>query len=40
MSNVIDLHGVELNYYPLIVILDKCYESCKAVDDFVQKSVF
>ena len=37
MSNVIDLHPIEVNYYPFIVILDKCNESCNAVDDLSTK---
>ena len=29
----IDLNSIDLNYYPFMIILDKCNESCNAVDD-------
>ena len=34
---VIALNPVELNNYPLLIILDKCNVSCNAVDDLFTK---
>ena len=34
---LIDLNPDELNYYPLIVSLDKCSRSCDAADDLSTK---
>ena len=33
----IDLNSIDLNYYPFMIILDKCNESCNAVDEVSAK---
>ena len=33
----IDLHPVELNYYPFIISLDKCNGICHVADDLTTK---
>ena len=30
---IVDLNTIELNYYPIIVSLGNCSESCNAADD-------
>ena len=37
MPTLIDLNPIELKYYPLIISLDKCNESCNDVDDLFTK---
>ena len=34
---LIDLNPFELNLYPFMISLDKCYESCNAVNDLSTK---
>ena len=34
---LIDLNPVEFNYYQFMISLDKCNESCNAVDDLSTK---
>ena len=36
-STLIDLNPVVLNYYPFMISLDECSESCYAVDDLSTK---
>ena len=36
-STFIDFNLVELNYFPFMIILDSCNESCNAVDDLSTK---
>ena len=36
-STFIDLNLVELNYFPFMIILDSCNESCNDVDDLSTK---
>ena len=30
---LIDLNPVELNFYPFMIILDKCHRNCKIIDN-------
>ena len=39
-STLIDLNLIDLNYYPFIVILDKCNGSCNAINDLAIKTCF
>ena len=34
---IIDLNRIECNYYPIMIILDKCNGSCNVVDDLSPK---
>ena len=36
-STLIDLIAIELNYYPFMISLDKCNESCNIVGDLSTK---
>ena len=36
-STLIDLNAVEVNYYPFMISLGKCYGSCNTVDDLSTK---
>ena len=37
---LIDLNPAELNYYPFMISLDKCIESCNVAGDLPEKYVF
>ena len=35
----VDLNPIELEYYPLVISLDKCNGSCNSVDDLSTKNM-
>ena len=39
-STRIDINPIEFNYYPFMVSLNKCNESCAALDDVSSKNPF